>query len=404
MMNKGKRELCILAASPVGEGLSGGDRIFIELARDAARLKIPTTIISWTAGFTMCKKTDLFPEKNIKFLDLKMDKIDSLGFFLSYLGRIVKSILWSLSYSFPRGDTSSIILYTASDFWMDVIPSFILKIRFPHLVWAGTFYLTAPNPFKGYDEGGEWKLPTLKGIIYWLLQLPMYWLIRLFAQFVFVTSDPDIARFPKQAEADKVIVIKGGVDLEKVRKFQKQIGNVKKTYDAVFMGRFHPQKGVLEMINIWEIVVRKLPKAKLIMIGDGPLMGEVREKIKKHHLEGKIQLTGYLIDGLEKYTIFAKSKIVVHPAIYDSGGMSAAEAMAWGLPGVSFNLEALKTYYPKGMLKAPLHNNERFALIVLELLSHKSLYEKTKEESLNLITHYWDWQKRAAEGLNRILN
>ena len=31
--------------------------------------------------------------------------------------------------------------------------------------------------------------------------------------------------------------------------------------------------------------------------------------------------------------------------------MAAAEAMAWGLPGVSFDLESLKTYYQKVWLK-----------------------------------------------------
>jgi len=34
--------------------------------------------------------------------------------------------------------------------------------------------------------------------------------------------------------------------------------------------------------------------------------------------------------------------------------MAAMEAMAWSLPGVCFDLEALKTYYPKGMVKVPL--------------------------------------------------
>lgn len=404
MANKEKKELYILAASPVGNGLSGGDRIFIELARNAARMNIETTVISWKAGFEMCRKTDLFPSRNLKFLDLQMEKIDSLGFAFSYIGRILKACIWSLNYSFSNKDLSSVILYSASDFWMDVIPAVILKLRFSKIKWVGTFYLAAPSPFKGYKEEGEWKLPTLKGVIYWLMQMPMYWLIRVFSEFVFVTSEPDIKRFPRQAKTKRVIVIKGGVDLDKVRKFEKQIGNVKKTYDAVFMGRFHPQKGVLELIDIWKIVVESLPAAKLVMIGDGPLMPEVKKKIEKLHLENNIEVTGYLIDGLEKYTIFAKSKIVVHPAIYDSGGMAAAEAMAWGLPGVSFDLEALKTYYPKGMLKVPLHNNKRFALIVLELLSHKNLYEKTKKESLDLITQYWNWQKRAEESINAVLN
>jgi len=56
--------------------------------------------------------------------------------------------------------------------------------------------------------------------------------------------------------------------------------------------------------------------------------------------------------------------------------MSAAEAMAWGLPGVSFDLEALKTYYPKGMIKTPCFNHDKFAANIINLLSNQSLYQK----------------------------
>ena len=54
---------------------------------------------------------------------------------------------------------------------------------------------------------------------------------------------------------------------------------------------------------------------------------------------------------LRSLRIFKDSKIVLHAAIYDSGGMAACEAMACELPGVSFDLPALKTCYPKGMFK-----------------------------------------------------
>ena len=396
------RKLIILAASPVGDGLSGGDRIFIELARSAAKLNILTIVTSWKAGFIMCKRLNLRQSKYIKFIDLKVREDIYSWFILLYFIRILKSIIWSCAIKLSTDNSSIIVIYSASDFWMDVIPALILKLRFPQIIWAGTFYLAAPNPFKGYNEGGNWRIPTLKGVIYWLMQLPMYWAIRAVSQFVFVTSDPDIRRFPIQAKKGKVIVIKGGVDLQKINKYQKKIGEVEKKYDAVFMGRFHTQKGVLELIDIWNKVVMKLPGAKLIMIGDGPLMSEIRRKIQHYKLDKNIFLTGYLLDGIEKYTIFAKSKIVVHPAIYDSGGMAAAEAMAWGLPGVSFDLKALKTYYPKGMLKAPLHNYDKFALIVVRLLTEKKLYISEKNNARTLISNYWSWEKRMKLALGKI--
>ena len=40
-------------------------------------------------------------------------------------------------------------------------------------------------------------------------------------------------------------------------------------------------------------------------------------------LAKNIELLGFK-DGSEKYAVFKQSKIIVHPAIFDSGGMAAA--------------------------------------------------------------------------------
>jgi glycosyltransferase involved in cell wall biosynthesis len=131
------------------------------------------------------------------------------------------------------------------------------------------------------------------------------------------------------------------------------------------------------------------------MIGIGPLEKEIREKIEKLGLQNNVELLGFK-DGDEKHEIFKQSKIVVHPATYDSGGMAAAEAMGWGLPGVSFDLEALRTYYPKGMLKTKCFDLREFANNIIELLSNKELYNKLSKEALKLVKEEWDWNKRAS--------
>ena len=99
-------------------------------------------------------------------------------------------------------------------------------------------------------------------------------------------------------------------------------------------------------------------------------------------------------DGLEKLKIFKDSKVVLHPAIYDSGGMASCEAMACGLPGVSFDLPALKTYYPKGMLKTPCYDLEAFAKNIFKLLNDETLYRRTAEDALDWAKE-WDWGKKS---------
>jgi glycosyltransferase involved in cell wall biosynthesis len=216
---------------------------------------------------------------------------------------------------------------------------------------------------------------------------------------VWVTNDLDRYKFinGSRLTADQVVAVRGGVDTKTPASIPEPD---EKRYDAVFIGRFHPQKGVLELIDIWRFVCDKRKDAQLAMIGTGELEAEVKAKILKCGLEKNVTLLGFK-DGLEKLKIFKNSKIVVHPATYDSGGMASAEAMACGIPGVSFDLPALKTYYPSGMLKSPCYDLQGFAENIIKLLEDQNLYTSTQREALKLAER-WDWDIRAQELLEVI--
>jgi glycosyltransferase involved in cell wall biosynthesis len=289
------------------------------------------------------------------------------------------------------------VVYSASDFWPDSIPAWLLKMRFKKEVkWIAGFYLFAPSPFS--KESPYKGKRAIKGLLYYLSQVPIIWLIKRYADMVWVTNEVDKWKFiNRRLTPDKIIVVRGGVDI----KTPALIPEPKdKEFDAVFIGRFHPQKGVLELIDIWRHVCERKKDAKLAMIGIGELENEIKTKIRKYGLENNIVLFGFK-NGVEKLKIFKKSRVVVHPAIYDSGGMAACEAMACGLPGVSFDLPALKTYYPKGMLKTPCYDLKAFAENILRLLSDEELYKSLRKEALEWAKE-WDWDKKAEELLENI--
>ena len=108
--------------------------------------------------------------------------------------------------------------------------------------------------------------------------------------------------------------------------------------------------------------------------------------------------------GKLKYQIIKQSKIILHPATYDSGGMAAAEAMSFGLPGVSFDLPALKSYYPQGMIKTPTFDQPAFADTIYLLLTNPQYYKKTSKLALNLINKHWNWQKQAQDIYDKTFN
>jgi glycosyltransferase involved in cell wall biosynthesis len=406
------KKLIIFALAAHGKGISGGDRIFIELARRWS-LKFPINIFLWEEGKKMLERQNLqVSEQNsrngICIFVSKIPGWTKRYFPVNYLYRVFEGIKLGLTVQLEN--IPELYVYNASEFWMDSLPTVILKLRFPKIKWIATWFQTAPNPLKGYVEQTEKnkvhrvKKYSLSAFLYWLSQLPIKPLITAYADKVIVNNEDEKKRFPLHSKNGNTIVLIGAVPLESIKKWNKSSDGVKikKTYEAVFQGRFHPQKGVLELIDIWKKVTGKKPSARLAMIGDGPLRKNVEYRIKNLGLEKNIKLFGYVFDGPEKYNIFASSKIVVHPAFYDSGGMASAEAMAFGLPCIGFDLKAYESYYPKGMIKVAVGDKEAFANQILKLLENKNYYDKVSKEASDTIEKNWSWEVRANEILKKI--
>ena len=399
MNNKPTFHFFALAA--VGVGLSGGDRIFIEFARRWVKWGNKIYIHLWEEGYNITQAQKL-EHKNIKFEIINMGIWPKFGFLVNYIARILAGIILGLKITLPK----FVIVYSCSDFLMDLLPAFLLKARFRGKVkWVAGWYQTAPSPFIGFREGKRDKAYRLTALFYWLSQMVSKPLILRFADFVLVNNIEEKKQFSELDNIGKVVVVLGAVDLDNIKKYLKQnqtLRDEEPKYDAVFQGRFHPQKGVTELIDIWAKVVRERNNAVLAMIGDGELMNDVISKIKSNKLERNVRIFGYLYDGPEKYRIFTQSKVVVHPAFYDSGGMASAEAMAFGLPAVGFDLKSYKSYYPKGMLKVPVGNLEGFSESILKLLNNEKLRLKLGKEGRDMIQKDWSWDKRAREVISEI--
>jgi glycosyltransferase involved in cell wall biosynthesis len=374
-------------------GLSGGDRITIECIKRWVRCGHQIYVFIGESGLAMYRRYDIGNVNYIITSSLMFPKHTLIGFLFFGLVSLLKCLIITMKI---RNLPANSVIYSASEYLPDALPAWIMKKRFKNAKWLASFYLFAPNPLKdGVYHGRHF----LKGLIYYLAQKPIYKLIRKDADMVFVTNELDRWKFidNKRLTSDKVIAVRGGVDTTIASMVPEPH---KKEFDAVFIGRFHPQKGVSELIDIWRYVCTKKPNAKLAMIGDGGLQDEVKKKIMKYNLESNISLFGFK-DGIEKVRIFKSSKVVLHPAIYDSGGMASCEAMACGLPGISFDLPTLRDYYPKGMIKTHCFDLRAFAENILRLLEDEKLYRKLQREALEQ-AKAWDWNLRAKDLLQTI--
>ena len=386
--------ICFTSVNNVGVGFSGADRIFTELLK-AWQGRARLTLLGCEEAIVISKRNGV----DVQFLQAsKINPNPQYGLLalFRHTWRRIRAARAALK-TFRKELADVDVVYSVSDFYPDFLPAYWMKRRNPSIKWIAGYYLFAPPPWaKNTPYKGKNRL---RGLIYWLMQRPSYHLVRKYADVVYVTSEPDVAPFvTKKRPRKRVVIVQGGVDVTESERYLNGSSIVpmqNRRYDACFIGRFHYQKGVMILPEIWKYVCEKRPTAKLAMIGDGHLEKEVAEKISELGLQGNIDLLGFM-DGEPKFNVFKQSRVMVHPSTYDSGGMAAAEGLAWGLPGVSFDLEALKTYYPKGMVKVPEGDKRRFAEEILRLLDDPAHYDEIARQAHELILDVWDWKKRGA--------
>jgi glycosyltransferase involved in cell wall biosynthesis len=103
----------------------------------------------------------------------------------------------------------------------------------------------------------------------------------------------------------------------------------------VFLGRFNPQKNPDFLIRALAHI--KDANWKLIMIGDGPLMPQVRAEIARCGLESRVKCAGWL-GADEVHRILRDSEILCLPSTSEGMPVAAIEALRSGLAIVASDI------------------------------------------------------------------
>jgi poly(glycerol-phosphate) alpha-glucosyltransferase len=103
---------------------------------------------------------------------------------------------------------------------------------------------------------------------------------------------------------------------------------------VVMLNRLAPQKRVDLAIRAWQRVVTAMPDARLDIYGEGPLRAELQGLIDELGLAASVTLHGATAD---RDSIFDRAALFVTSTAFEGQGLSIAEALARGLPVVSFD-------------------------------------------------------------------
>ena len=178
-------------------------------------------------------------------------------------------------------------------------------------------------------------------------------------------------------------VVYNGVDVKKLRDIASKV--VCDDYTIAFISRLMEYKGVRWLIKAFRRVVKELPRAKLHIVGNGPLYGDARELVARLGLDNNVVLHGSLPRS-NALKILAGSKILVHPSLVEGFGIVIAEAYAMGKPVITHR--SGYAYELVGETGAGLMINtldeEEFSNAIINLLTDNNLYKKLSQRALEV--------------------
>jgi phosphatidylinositol alpha-mannosyltransferase len=192
-------------------------------------------------------------------------------------------------------------------------------------------------------------------------------------------------------------VIPNGVDIDRFRRAVPLARWQDGTRNILFVGRFEPRKGVLDLLKAYRILRKTGCECRLLLVGGGPQEREARRYVATRRLRG-VEFLGRVSDD-ERDQLFRTADVYVSPATgRESFGIVLLEAMAAGAPVVASDIHGYKGVVRRGregLLVAP-REPKQIALSVGRLLREPELAKAMSEAGV-LRAEEFSWPRVTAK-------
>ena len=178
---------------------------------------------------------------------------------------------------------------------------------------------------------------------------------------------------------------------------QTRIRPLKLVDKFVFVGRLHPIKGLVPLI---EEIAKSERKVNLDIIGEGPQRQELEELIAAKGLKNQVRLLGAYENSCIHY-LLPYYKGLVLPSSYESQGIVLLEANLHGLPVIASDLPSIRESVTQGFngILCDQKRPETFIEAFLQILDQPFEAKKMGENGLNRVLNEYSWPNIAEQTL-----
>jgi phosphatidylinositol alpha-mannosyltransferase len=196
-------------------------------------------------------------------------------------------------------------------------------------------------------------------------------------------------------------IIPNGIDTNRFNPKVKPIDNLAQYSPKIlFVGRFEPRKGLRYLLQAFPRILRELPSAKLVVVGEGILERYYRRYVEEH-IKGSVLFVGRVsAEDLPRY--YASCDVYCSPATgAESFGIVLLEAMATAKPIICSDIPGYRTLMEEGKQGLFFRARDPAALAekMVTLLKDRKLMWELGQGGRKKALCY-DWKKVAKQVLD----
>ena len=190
----------------------------------------------------------------------------------------------------------------------------------------------------------------------------------------------------------KVSIMPEGINFKPLESMPEK----EKEPTLIFVGRLKKAKLPDHAIYAFKIIKKKLPDAKLWVVGDG----YYRKELEKISCSG-VEFFG-LIRNEKKLSFLSRAHAILVPGVREGWGLVVTEANAMGTPAIGYDVNGLRDSIRNGKSGLLCNNNpEAMAQRACELLEDNMLRERLSRDALSWAGEF-SWEKSAGEFLKAV--
>jgi glycosyltransferase involved in cell wall biosynthesis len=226
--------------------------------------------------------------------------------------------------------------------------------------------------------------------------MPGFRSMRKSATAILVASRDTLKQMPREDRQRCFYLPENAID--PARFTTRRAHRAAKPIRAVFLGRLVPYKGPDMLIEAVAPLV-KSGALTLDVIGDGPMMGELKALVARLGVEAGVNLAGW-VDHAQVGPRLAQSDVFAFPSIREFGGAVALEAMAVGVVPIVLDYGGpAELVTDKTGFLVPMGSRaeiiDRFRAILSDLAEHPDKIESRSDAAIRRARQLFTWDEKA---------